>query len=261
MKSKKLIILLSAAAVFIAVIIIIASVFSVREVAVNFHNFAGSQTLPSEDSPTADDVLKISKGKSMFFASKDKILDALNKEHTQWHAFAVVKNFPDILEVHFVKREAVVKLDVSGHTVYIDSFGYVVSEPERECIDISSAFLNGVAENSGLGEKFKFVDSVNDARLTYILETIIASWQCNLELDDLPAVLGENNVFSFDENGNMLIKMRSGAIIKVVSPETNLTKRIISAYSMYYNNKENVQQSGTLITVEPNGTIIVPKDR
>ena len=256
MKSKKLITLIAVVAVVIAIAVIMASVFSVQKVTPVYHKFDGNQTISTEGAPTADNVLELSKGKSIFFLSKDKLLAELNAKYTDWHAFAVVKNFPNILEVHFVKRVPAVKLDVEGHTVYLDSFGYVTNQPEvGDCLEISSAFEHRGAAVNELGKPFKFADESNNARLGYILQSIIASWQCNLDLEDLPAILGEQDVFTFDGDGNMIIKTLSGAKIKVLYPDQNLEKRIIAAYSVYYTDKDNLQQEGVLITVDLNGVI------
>lgn len=258
MKSKKLIILISAVVVFIAVVVILASVFAVREVRPNYHNFDGSETLPADGAPTADDVLKYSKGKSIFFMSKDKLLSDLNAAFPEWHAFAVVKNFPDAINVHFVKRQAAVKIDIGGNTVYVDSFGYVVDKPsEGECVDVTSAFEYREATVES-GKKLQFAASESNERLNIVLEAMIASWRCNIELNDMPIVFGGENVFSFDKNGNLVITTRANAHIKVVEPSADLTNRLLKAYSVYYNDKLNLQQDGVEITVEKNGNIITP---
>lgn len=259
LKSKKLIILIAVVVAIIAVIAILASVFSVRQVSPVFHNFDGSETLPADDAPTADAVLKLSKGKSIFFLSKDKLLNDLNAQFPEWHAFAVVKNFPNILDVHFVKRQAAVKIDIGGNTVYVDSFGYVVEQPsEGNCVDISSVFEHRDTTLNEVGKKLQFTDANNNQRLSIVLEAIITSWRCNIELNEMPIVLGEENVFTFDGNGSLIVHTRANAQIKVMDPSVDLTKRLLSAYSVYYNEKLNLQQDGVVITVEKNGNIITP---
>lgn len=255
MKSKKLIILISIIAVVVAVIVIMASVFSVQKVATVYHKFDGGQTIAADDAPSSKDVLDFSKGRSIFFLSKDKLLTQLNQKFTKWHAFAVVKNFPNIIEVHFVERVAAVKVDVGGNMVYVDSFGYVVEEPSnKDCIDISSVFERRDAESISLGSPLKFLEEINNARLHQVLQAIIASWQCNLEVEDLPVILGKEDVFRY-ENGDLIINTLSGAKIRVISPENDLTKRIIAAYSVYYTDKTNLQQKGVVITVRQDGSI------
>ncbi len=259
LKSRKLIILIAVLVAVIAVIVIFATVFSVRQVSPVFHSFDGSLTLPSDDAPTSDAILKLSGGKSMFFMSKDWLLKELNAKFPQWHAFAVVKNFPNIIDVHFVKRQAAVKIDIGGNMVYIDSFGYVVEQPaEGNCIDISSVFDVRDTTVNELGKPLQFVEQKSNQHLSIVLEAIIASWRCNIELGDLPVVLGEENVFTFDEYNNFIVHTRAEAQIKVVEPSQDLTKRLLAAYSVYYNDKLNLQQKGIVITVEKNGNIITP---
>lgn len=259
LKSKKLIILIAVLVAVVAIIVILATVFSVRHVSLAFHDFDGSLTLPSDGAPTEDDVLKLSSGKSMFFMSKDKLLNDLNAKFPEWHAFAVVKNFPNIIDVHFVERKAAVKVDIGGNMVYVDSFGYVVNKPDDgDCVDITSAFERRAAQVEEVGKPLQFVEAVNNERLSIILETIITYWRCNVEIGDIPVIFGNESVFTFDENGNFIIHTRAGAQIKVVEPSINLTNRLLSAFSVYYNDKLNLQESGVVITVEKNGNIITP---
>lgn len=260
LKSKKLIILIAVLVAVVAVIVILATVFSVRQASPVIHNFDGSLALPPDDAPTASDILKLSGGKSIFFMSKDKLLSELNAKFDGWHAFAVVKNFPNIIDVHFVKRQAALKLDIGGSTVYVDSFGYVVNQPaDASCIDVTSAFnyQSAVVVNE-VGKPLQFEYDVNNQRLRIVLEAIIASWQCNIELGDIPVVLGEENVFTFDEYDNFIVHTRAGAQIKIAEPSTNLTKRLLSAYGVYYTEKLNLQQQGVVITVDKNGKISTP---
>lgn len=258
-KSKKLIILISAVVVVIALVVILSSVFTVRKVSAVYHSFDGSLIDQPADAPTENDVLKLCKGKSIFFMSKDKLLNDLCENYPGWHAFAVVKNFPNIVETHFVKRQAAVKVDIGGNYVYVDTYGYVVSAPtDYSCLDISSVFEYRDVSNNEIGKQLKFVEEGNNERLKVVLEAIIASWRCNVELQDMPVVFGEENVFTFDADGNLIVNTRSGATIKVVKPSIDLADRLFKAYSVYYNSKLNLQQKGVVITVEQNGNIITP---
>lgn len=258
-KSKKLIILISVVVVVIAFIVIMASVFAVRKVGLTFHRFEGSQTTEFEDAPTADEVLKLCKGKSIFFMSKDKLLADINKTFPEWHAFAVVDSFPNVVDVHFVKREVLVKVDVGGNTVYVDSFGYVVDQPtEGNYIDISSALEYRETSVCSLGQKLQFAADESNKRLDIVLEAIITCWRCYTELDEIPVVFGEENVFAFDNDGNFIVHTRAKAQIKVIEPSANLTNRLLKAYSVYFNDTVNLQQEGVVITVEKNGNIITP---
>lgn len=258
LKSKKLIIAIAVLVAVVAVIVILAAVFSVRQANPIVHDFSGKQIANPQDSPSADNILKLSSGKSIFFMSKDGLLSELNAQYPEWHAFAVVKNFPNCVDVHFVKRQAAVKIDL-GSTVYVDSFGYVVDPPvDSTCVDITSVFDVRDTTTNEKGKPLRFVDDKSNARLSLVLEAIVASWRCNVEMGDLPVVLGEENVFTFDENDNLIVHTRAGAQIKVVEPSTNLTERLLSAYSVYYNGKLNLQQSGIVITVEKNGNIVTP---
>jgi len=260
-KSKKIIISLAVVAVFIAVIIIMATVFAVKEVTLIPHKFSGIEEVP-KDSPSPNDILKFTKGKSILFMSKDKVLDKLNAAYPDWHFFYIVKDFPNIINVHYIKRVAVVKLDISGNEVYLDSYGYVTEKPEGwDCINISSAFEHRDVTASERGKEFKFVDENNNKSLKIILEAIIASWRCKIEWEDMTTVLGMTDVFKFDSDGSLLINTVAGATIKVKTPEKNLTSRMIDAYSAYFNDKQNLQQEGVVLIVESNGNIIMPNNK
>lgn len=259
MKSKRLIVLISVVVFVIALVVILASVFTVRKASAAYHSFDGSLIDQPADAPTENDILNFCKGKSIVFMSKDKLLNDLRENYPEWHAFAVVKNFPNIVETHFVRRQAAVKVDIGGNFVHVDTYGYVVSAPsDYSCLDISSVFEYRDVEESEIGKPLKFVDEGNNDRLSVVLEAIIASWRCNVELQDMPVVLGSENVFSFDGDGNLIVNTRSGAIIKIKDPSTDLSTRLFKAYSVYYNAKFNLQQNGIVITVDQNGNIITP---
>lgn len=259
MKSKKLIILISVVVVLITVVVILATVFSVKVVQPRFHNFiTGEEAIPN-DTPTADEILELCRGKNIFFMSKDKLMAELNKRFPDWHAFAIVKNFPNILDVHFVKRAFATKIDIGGNTVYIDTYGYVMSSPaETDYIDISSAFEHRDALICTVGEPLKFVDEASNSRLAVVLEAINASFNCYIDYEDVPVVIGGNDVFEFDADNNLIVNMPSRAKIKVEKPTVDLTARLQNAYSVYYNETKNLQKEGVVITVKENGSITTP---
>ena len=259
MKSKKLLILIASIAAVIVVIVILAAVFAVQKVEVVYHDFDGSQiAAPDADGVAPDDVAAFAKGKSTIFLSKTKLLDQVNTTFLNWHAFAVVKNFPNIVEVHLVKREAIMKVDVNGKDVYIDCFGYVTNEPEGRFIDVSSAFKGTDVTTVQVGKMLEFDLAENNARLSCILEAVMATWQCKVDIPNLPMILDDKNVFNFDNDGALLITPKSGGTIRILAPQNNLTKRLISAYGVYYNEQADLQGDDWIITVHENGRITTP---
>ena len=258
-KSKKLIILISVLVVVIAIIVIMASVFAVRKVSLTFHNFDGSQALPGDDAPIADEVLKLCKGKSIFFMSKSKLINDLHSKYPEWHVYDIIKSFPNGITVHFVKREVACKLDIGGNTVYVDTYGYVVpTSNDYTCLDVSSAFEHRDVSVNEVGRTLQFADPANNSRLTVVLNAISATWRCYVELDEMPVVLGTADVFTFDKDGSFVINTGSGAKIKIVEPSVDLAEHLFAAYSVYYNEKFNLQQGDVVITVEKDGKIITP---
>ena len=261
-KSKKLLVLIASIAAVIVLIVILAAVFAVNKVEVVYHDFDGSLiAAPDDDGIASDDIAQFAKGKSTIFLSKTKLLDQVNTTYLDWHAFAVVKNFPNIVEVHLVKRTAILKIDVNGKEVYLDCFGYVTNDPDGgRYIDVSSAFKSTDVKTQQVGKMFEFVLEENNVRLKCILEAVMATWQCNVDIPNLPIILADQNVFIFEDDGTMLIKPRSGGTIRVLSPQSNLTKRLIKAYSVYYNEQANLQGDDWVITVrdDENGTVTTP---
>ena len=260
MKSKKLLILIASIAAVVVFIVIMAAVFAVSKVELVYHDFDGNRiAAPDEGGIAYEDVEKQARGKSTIFLSKTKLLNQINSTHPEWHAFAVVKNFPNIVEIHLVKRTAILKIDVSGKEVYIDNFGYVVSEPENgRVIDATSAFNLTDAKTQEPGKKFEFAVEENNGRLQCILEALVATWQCKVDIPNLPVILADKDVFLFDEDGAMLIKPSSGGTIRILAPETNLTQRLINAYGVYFNEYANLQGDEWIITVHESGTITTP---
>lgn len=263
MKSKKLLILIASIAAVVVVICILAAVFSIKKadnIQLVYHDFSGERIATPKGGIAADDVFTFAKGKSAIFLSKNKLLNQMNTTYTHWHAFAIVKNFPNNLEIHLVERTAILKIDVSGKEVYIDSFGYVVNPPDGgRYIDATSAFKSTTeAKSQQVGARFEFAVEENNVRLNYILEALLATWQCNVDIEDFPAILSENNVFAFDDDGAMLIRPSSGGTIKILSPATDLTNHLIKAYGVYYNEFANVQDESWVITVKADGTVTTP---
>lgn len=265
MKSKKLLVSLAIIAVVVVIIVVMASVFSVRQVYIRYHAFNGELTSADAGEGVPASVLeKIAKGKSTVFLSKTNFLAQVNEElranYKDWHAFAVVKSFPNILEVHLVKRTAIAKLTTTAEIIYIDSFGYQVSEPDYDCIDITSAFNEtDRASTSSQDGVFRFASEESNTRLNYVIEAILATWQCYVEIDEMDSVLLPNDAFKFDEtDGSMMISLRPGGVIRLLSPETNLSSRLQKAYGVYYNSKYNLQSGDWVITVYKNGRITTP---
>lgn len=263
-KSKKLLISLIVVAAVVVAIVVLASVFALKETIVVCHNFAGDKITGEKGSPDEQTVLDLFKGKSTVLLNKDKVIKELEKLYPDWHVVGIVKNPPNCLEVHFLKRVAVAKLDVGGKDVYLDSFGYQIATPTESNaivpIDISSAFVTpAVALNVAQGEKFSFENPDNNARLSCILETLMALWQCRVEIADFPTILGETNVFSFDNNGTMTITTRVGAKIHFMNPQEVIRDKFIKAFSVYCSEQYDLQKKGVEVTVWPDGKITTPE--
>lgn len=258
MKGKKLITLIAIVILVVAVISVLASVFSVKSVLIITHDITGKQVDDyDETTPTGSYVLNFAEGKGIIFLSKDKLLGEINSDITSWHAFCVVKNFPNQLEVHVVRRTPVAKFNAGPSTVYVDCFGYVCNAPEQDnCVDITSAFehVNLVTTNE-VGKTFEFAEQTNNERLSYVLVTLRALWRCYVEYEDMDVVLGRSNVFTFNSNGDLVIKTTSGAIINILDPDTDLENRVIKVFSVYYTEKTDLQKQGIVIKVLKNGRI------
>lgn len=263
MKSKKLLALIIVVAVLVVIIVVFVSIFAVRNAEVIIRSFDGGEITATSDDPTADEVLEFCRGKSIVFLSKDKLAEELNKKFTDWHVVQIVKSFPNTVKVHIVKRVAVVKLDVNGG-VYLDSFGYVVDAPVdgSQPLDISSAIKEPATTLKAVkGEKLQFQTSENNKRLDLVLQSIMALWQCKIEIKDIPNVLNKEDVFTFTSDGNMEILTKTNVKIVVESPNfETLTNGLIDAFSVYYNDKQNLQQQGFVITVKADGSVTTHKD-
>ena len=268
MKSKKLLVSLAIVTAVVVIIVVMASVFTVRHVEFSYHMFNGELTTAPEDGGVPTELIEnIAKGKSTVFLSKTNLLAQVNSElkanNLKWHAFAVVKSFPNILEIHLVKRTAIAKLSLgtTAEVIYLDSFGCKVDEvPEDgKCIDITSAFnaTDPAAEQPDDGT-FRFASEESNVRLQYVLEAILASWQCYVEIDEMSDVLLASGAFEFKADGSMVVKPRLGGSIRILSPETDLSVRLQKAYAVYYNANENLQGSDWEITVYKSGRIKTP---
>lgn len=266
MKSKKLLISIAVLAVVIVIIVVLSAVFSIRRVTILYHGEDGSViAAPTDGSGIAsDDILKISEGKSIVFLSKDKLLSQINTDpdNSEWHAFAVIKNFPNMVEVHLARRSAIAKIDVGGSSVYVDFFGCVAAAPDSgTVIDISSAFRGTETDTLQVGTKFAFRSAENNERLGYVLEAIKAIWRCKVEVGNIPEIIGKERVFTFDDDGNLYITPNSGGTIKILAPSSStmdLSSRVVKGLSVYYTDVDNMQNAGAVITVHQNGRISTP---
>lgn len=255
MKNKKLLlILIAVVAVIIVVVVVMASVFSVKQIDIKYHSLDGGEIIPSE-TIDKNEALDLIRGKSIVFLSKNKTLEQFNAKYTSWHAFAVVKNFPNAVDIHVVELAPVAKLDVNNVSVYVDMFGYVMEVSEgAKCIDITSAFSMREVKTVEAGHKLEFNDSENNARFEQVLQAISATWQCFVDYQDIPSILGSRDVFTYEENA-LVLNTIHGAKIKVQAPQTKLTEKLIQSFSVYYNSKYDLQKAGVIINVSEDGKI------
>lgn len=259
MKSKRLLIFIAVVAIVLVVMIVLSAVFSVKEAWVVFHRFDGTTiSVPAEGAPTMDDVLKQTEGKNIIFLSKSETLKNLQTDN--WHAISVVKSFPNKITVHYIERALAAKIVVNGQDIYIDSMGNVIDKPaEAKCVNISSAFEVLDVASQEVNQPLTFTSNTNNVRLQQILQAILTVWRCNVELPDVGQVIGENNVFTYDANDNLVITMPSQAKIVVNAPQKNLQERLLDAFSVYSNADKNLQQSDIIITVREDGKITTDK--
>ncbi len=260
MKSKKLLALIIVVALLIVITVVLISVFSVASVRLNFHKFYGAEMTAPDGAPSANEVLKLCKGKNIMFLSKEDLLAKLNKKFPNWHAYEVVKNFPNRVEVHFVENVPVVKMNL-GSVVYLNSFGYVVPAPENgvEPIDITSAILvPSTSKVSEMGKKYEFVTPERNEQLSAVIKSVLALYQCQIDIEDIPEVLGKVDVFTFESDGDLVIRTKAGAqiVVKSPKPNDNLTERLIDAFSVYCNPTQDLQKEGVVITVTADGKIL-----
>ncbi len=263
MQSKRLLILLSVVVLIVVVIVVFSAVFAIRDDGVNIvvHNFQGQEIPNSSTAPTKQHVLEYVKGSNIVFLNKQNLLNKLNSDTSlsAWHAFAVVK-FPDVIDVHFVERVAFAKMDIGGDEVYIDFVGYVMQDPtddNGQYLDITSAFdFTSATVQKEVGQPLVFTaNTQNSKRLACVLDTLKQLWACYVEVDNFAQILGNQDVFTFDSSENMHIKTKVGTEIIVEEPWNNTSQKVYNAFSVYYNDSENLQQEGVVIVIRKDGRI------
>lgn len=259
MKSKKLLTFIIIVVLVIVVAIIFGAVFTVKSGDLVFHSEDGRVIATPAEAPSSDSVLQSFYGKNIIFLNKQVVLDEINKTYPQYHAVAVVKSFPNKLTVHLVDRVAVYKIG----NLYVDSFGYVVAEPDRQVIDVSSAFSNAYdVVSTMVGTKLQFNNNQkNDAKFDLMLQAVNAVWQLNYSYQDIPSLI---NNFTFEETESeqtMTIVTSTGVKIVVYSPSVDLTTRLHLAFSVYYNEINDVNKEGSVIYVPQKGNITSSFDK
>ena len=262
MKNKKLLLIVLAVVVgLVAIVAILAACFSVHSVDVVFFNADGSSyIIPDAESgaPSSNDVMKIVGGKSVFGLSKNNLMTELNTRYHSFVAVAVRISFPDKVTVAFVPAEVCAKLStVTKEVIYIDRLGNIVEHKEgTDAVDISSAFRTQNISDLTVGKPLVFNNAVDNARLKQVLTAVDAMWRCYLDYKDMPAILGDSNVFGYND-GDLTITVKNTATIIIKSPDsgTDLGERVIRGLSVYFKSDDNMQTSGTVIIVAADGSV------
>ena len=253
MKTKKLLTFIIVTVLVVVLAIILGAVFTVNSGDLVFHSEDGSVIATPPSAPASNQVLEEFFGKNIMFLSKQEVLDSINRTFTDYHAVAVVKNFPNTITVHLVDRVAVYKVG----DLYVDSFGYIMQEPQNQVIDITNQFTNvGDVVSRTVGTKLQFNNNQsNNVRLELMLQAVDAVWQLKYSYQDIPQLISG---FAFEETESeqtMTIITKTGAKIIVYSPSVELVARLHSAFSVYVNNSTDVSKPEYEIHVSPNGKI------
>lgn len=98
MKNKKLLIIIAVVVGVVALFVVLGVTFSVHEADVTFFCSDGSKYIVPQSElnpPSADDVLGLAKGKSVFALNKKQLMGELNKKYHGWTAVGVVIGFPN----------------------------------------------------------------------------------------------------------------------------------------------------------------------
>lgn len=266
MENNKLLVLIVVVAIVAVSAVCLSSIFSINDARIVYYNFDSTETSYVEGSnmPTENDVLQFCKGKNIVTLSKGELMQSVNTnpQNSGWRAIGVVKYFPNLVEVHVVKTVVVAKVEIAGVDVYLDSFGYVCQPQDAEFtpVDITSVFGTRDVLQNQVGKPLIFASDANNKALDYTLQSFSALWQCKLEMEEIPSVIGQGNVFSMDSYGNFVVSTRVGAKIVVQQPDQEFQSRLIKALSVYFNETLDMQKDGVVITVLGDGTIITPKN-
>lgn len=261
MKNKKLLIIIAVVVGVVALFVVLGVTFSVHEADVTFFCSDGSKYIIPQSElnpPSADDVLGLAKGKSVFALNKKQLMGELNKKYHGWTAVGVVIGFPNKINVYFVYSEVCAKVATATAEVYIDANGNIVEHRDGvNCIDISSAFNSKTVVSTTVGTELNFGNSADNQRLGQVLQAISGMWQLQVDYDQMPEVFGTSGVFTFDDMGDMHIAVKKTATIVIKSPADgeDIASRVIKGFSVYFKADDNLQTSGVVITVTKDGRI------
>ncbi|MBO5866606.1 MAG: hypothetical protein J6Q55_00940, partial [Clostridia bacterium] len=158
-----------------------------------------------------------------------------------------------------VDRVAVYKVG----NLYVDSFGYIVGEPDGQVIDITSAFANASdVVSTTLGTKLQFNNNTtNDANFGLMLQAVNAVWQLNYSYQDIPKLIKSFSFEKTESEHTMTVVTQTGVKIVVYSPSVDLTTRLHLAFSVYYNEINDVTKEGSVIFVPQKGNITTSFDK
>lgn len=255
MRNKKIITLISIVAVVVVLVVVLVTVFSVAHVTVAFYDYEGKAIAIPDDTaaPNNQDILDKFGGKGIVLLSKQDIVEYVNNNYPQYHALDVVKEFPNSITVHVVRREEVYVIASGSTNIYIDSFGYVLQDrinDTRPLFDISDVFISNIVSSTA-GNKLTFATQSDNDRLSMIIEAVNTIWMLQYNYEDIPALI-DSIVFSVD-NSTMTLTTPTNTKIVVEQPNTDMPARLIKAISVYGENKINLV--GKTITVPLKGNI------
>ncbi len=260
MRAKHIITLIIVIALIALVAILFATLFSVRAVYLCCYDKEGNLIAVTQDYDISSEILDEYEGQSILTLSKDDVLSWVNSNYPDMYAMAVVKEFPNTLSVYMVVEcEAVYSIESDANTLYLNSFGYVIdgTDVEYPVLDISDAFDTPVLVGN-VGELLQFDNDIDNARLQLLLDAVDTVWQLCYDYCDI-AWLIDSVVFNSD-NSIMTVNLESGAKILVYEPSSDLSTRLINAFSVYANTEYNLQIDGAVITVSSNGSITTSTD-
>lgn len=259
MKNKKLLITLAIVVAVAVVLILLFTLFNISTVNFVYYSSDNKAIATPADAPTTQELLSVYRGKSILLTSSNTLANLFNTNFTDFHAFEIIRSFPNSITIHIVRRTAAISITYGSQTVYLDVYGYVVpNAPEYETLDVTEAFITSLSSATfEAGKKLQFESQTDNNRLSMVLQTVNAIWMLKYGYSDVASILSG---ITFNEVANqMLLQTSAGATIKVEQPDQNLYQRLIDAFSVYFNESLDLQKPGVVITVTSQGKIITQR--
>ena len=254
MKNKSLIILISILFFIVLVIVLGSTVFSVKEVSLNFM----SEKVNVHD--TDEEIIQNSELKvtgSIFLVNKTQIKETIQKTYPYIRVINVESVFPDKIIINVAEREKFYAVRTeTGFAICDEKLGIIDFTSTYSSTSSNAILLEGVNVNSDLVLGMEI--DTDELEIIEKISYSLREWELNTNI-----ILGNISAITINhlKPNQIMFSFFSGTTILIENANSNLSNKMNYALS-YYDNNYEASQGGTIkvFDTEENTKLIYYKD-